>query len=120
MLQKQQALLEQLKQLLPETLQPHCIHARIKGDRLILHTDSPVWATRLRFHAPQILTSSRKFAPKLNELDVRIFLPEIIRPSRKPLGSLPLKTAALVSQLADSIDDDAIRAALKRLSNTSN
>ncbi|WP_293646310.1 DUF721 domain-containing protein [Thiolapillus sp.] len=119
MLQKQQALLEQIRQLLPDTLKPHCIHARLNGTRLILHTDSPVWATRLRFHAPQILDRTRKLAPNLTKLDVRIFLPDAIRPGRKPLGSLPRRTAELVSQLADSIDDDAIRAALKRLSDTS-
>ncbi len=118
MLQQQQSLLDQIRQLLPKPLQQHCIHARISGARLVLHTDSPVWGTRLRFHAPQILQAARRQAPNLNKLDIRIFLPDSIRPDRKPLGSLPEKTAALLRQLADSIDDQAIRAALKRLSGT--
>ncbi|WP_456404204.1 DUF721 domain-containing protein [Thiolapillus sp.] len=116
MLQQQQALLEEIRQLLPAPLAQHCIHARISGVRLVLHTDSPVWSTRLRFHAPQIIQSAKRQAPNLAGLDIRICPPEIIRPGRKPLGSLPEKTAALVNQLADSIDDQAIRAALKRLS----
>ncbi|WP_456412343.1 DUF721 domain-containing protein [Thiolapillus sp.] len=120
MLQQQQSLLEQIRRLLPAPLGQHCIHARISGARLILHTDSPVWGTRLRFHAPQILQATRDQAPNLSKLDVRIHLSSNIRPARKPLGSLPEKTATLVSQLADSIDDEAIRAALKRLSGTSN
>lgn len=119
MLRQQRALLEQIRQVLPSPLPQHCLHARINGMRLILHTDSPVWNTRLRFHAPQILQSARQQAPNLSELDIRILLPEAIRPGRRPLGSLPEKTASLVSQLADSIEDQAIRAALKRLSSAS-
>ncbi len=119
MLRQQQSLLEQIRQLLPAPLQQHCIHARISGARLVLHTDSPVWGTRLRFHAPQIIQAARQQAPNLNKLDIRIYLSDSIRPGRRPLGSLPEHTAALVSQLADSIDDQAIRAALKRLSGTS-
>jgi len=118
MLRKQQALLDQIRQSLPLPLRPHCIHARIDGNRLVLHTDSPVWATRLRFYAPQIFAVVKHQAPKLGKLEVRIFMPQNIRPGRRPLGSLPDKTAALVSQLAESIDDQAIRAALKRLSGT--
>lgn len=119
MLRQQRTLLEQIRQLLPAPLAQHCIHARISGVRLVLHTDSPVWSTRLRFHAPQIIQAAQQQAPNLSKLDIRICLPEVIRPGRKPLGSLPDKTAALVSQLAESIDDQAIRTALKRLSGAS-
>ncbi|HDK38123.1 MAG TPA: DUF721 domain-containing protein [Thiolapillus brandeum] len=119
MLQQQQALLEQIRQLLPTPLRQHCLHARISGVRLILHADSPVWGTRLRFHAPQIIQAIIQQAPRLKKLDIRILLPEANRPGRKPLGSLPETTALLVNQLADSIDDQEIRAALKRLSGTS-
>jgi len=119
MLRQQQSLLEKIRQLLPAPLQQHCIHARVSGMRLVLHTDSPVWGARLRFHAPQIIEAVRQQAPNLNKLDIRIYLPSNVRPGRRPLGSLPEHTAALINQLADSIDDQAICAALKRLSGTS-
>jgi len=121
MLNKQQALLEQIQQLLPAPINKHCIHARISGNRLILHTSSPVWATRLRFHAPEIISAIKKQAPSVKNVDIRIILPEVIRPGRPGLGSLPEQTSRIIEKLADSIDDEAIQAALKRLCNaTSN
>jgi hypothetical protein len=115
MLHQQEVLLKQIRQIVPGVMQQHCLHARICGNRLILHTDSPVWATRLRFHGNEIINTLRQQAPAIRKLDIRIMLPEPVRPGRPALGSLPEKTALLIGQLADSIDDEAIQAALKRL-----
>ena len=53
LLDKQQALLQAVRSQLPSPLEQHCLHARISGKILIIHTDSPAWNARLRFHGPQ-------------------------------------------------------------------
>ena len=46
------ATLEQLRQRLPEELQPHLVEVLEKPGELVLFTDSAVWAGRLKLAAP--------------------------------------------------------------------
>jgi hypothetical protein len=119
MLKKQQALLEQVRKTLPTPLDEHCLHARIDGDRLILHTDSPAWSTGLRFHAPRILKELRPLAPNLKKTDIRILVEQNIRPAKTLRSSLPGETARLIRNLADGLADPDLRAAFKRLGRVS-
>ncbi len=119
MLKQQRALLEQIRNILPAPLNEHCLHARIDGDRLVLHTDSPAWSTALRFHAPRIITALKSQAPNLKKVDVRILIEQEVRPATGRRGSLPNKTAALIRELADGLEDEALRAAFQRLGRAS-
>lgn len=118
MLRQQQALLQEVRQLLPSPLRSHCIHARISGQRLILHTDSPAWGSKLRFHGPQLLEVIMSQAPNVRKVDVRIFLEERPLRSKKPLGPLSGAPAARITELADSLNDARLSMALRRLVKT--
>ena len=119
MLKQQQALLEQIREILPAPLNAHCLHARIDGKRLILHTDSPAWSTGLRFHAPRIIAGLNSLAPNLNKVDVRIIIEQEAKATTDRRNHLSGKTAALIRELADSLEDEALRAAFKRLGRAS-
>lgn len=120
LLQQSQRLLHltrTLQEHLPEPLNRHCTVANIHNDSLILLTDSPVWSSRLRFHAPALLRElERRHAVHLTKVQIRINPPEQVRPaavSHKPRMSAP--TAALLRQVASSVDDPALGTALRRL-----
>ncbi|WP_456372829.1 DUF721 domain-containing protein [Thiolapillus sp.] len=119
MLKKQQALLEQVRKILPAPLDEHCLHARIKADRLILHTDSPAWSTSLRFHAPRMLSEIKSLAPNLKKVDIRIIVQQQLRPAKTSGSSLSRQTARLIRDLADDMEDPDLRAAFKRLGRSS-
>ncbi|WP_456449311.1 DUF721 domain-containing protein [Thiolapillus sp.] len=119
MLKKQQALLEQVRKILPDPLKAHCLHARIDAQRLILHTDSAAWSTGLRFHAPHILRELKLLAPNLKQVDIRILLEQDIRPGKNRRSSLSGETATLIRELADGLADPDLRAVFKRLGRSS-
>jgi hypothetical protein len=119
MLKKQQALREQIREILPAPLNEHCLHARIDTDRLVLHTDSPAWSTGLRFHAPRILREMKPLAPNLKKVDIRIILGQDLRPAKAPRSSLPGETATLIRKLAEGLEDADLRAAFKHLGRAS-
>ena len=115
MLNQQQRLLTQIRSILPHPLDAHCLHARISTDQLILHTDSPVWTSRLRFHAPQLLKQLQQQAPKLRRVKILVHIPaRVLRPKRRKITLSPT-SAASIQDLANHISDPALRAALQRL-----
>jgi hypothetical protein len=50
------ALTASVREALPPEIQPHLTAANVREDTLVLTTDSPAWAARLRFHGGEILT----------------------------------------------------------------
>ncbi|MCL5668823.1 MAG: DUF721 domain-containing protein [Gammaproteobacteria bacterium] len=46
---------ETVRRLIGEPLKQHCRVATVRGEVLVVLTDSPVWAARLRFEAPALL-----------------------------------------------------------------
>ncbi len=91
--------------------------ANIHNDSLILLTDSPVWSARLRFHAPALLRElERRHAVQLINVRIRITLPEQTRPEAvSPKPRMSATAAALLRQVAGTVDDPALGAALRRL-----
>jgi len=120
LLQQSQRLLQlthTVQEHLPEPLNRHCAVANIQDDILVLITDSPVWSSRLRFHAPALLRElERRHAVKLKSVRIRINPPEQPRPVtvRKP-PEMSAATAGLLRQVAGTLDDPDLCAALHRL-----
>ena len=106
-----------LQEHLPEPLNRHCAVANIHNDSLVLITDSPVWSSRLRFHAPVLLRElERRHAVRLKNVLIKIS-PEV-RPSPRPRvrrATMSNATAALLEQVAGSVTDPALSGALHRL-----
>lgn len=107
MLRQQQALLGEIQGLLPSSLARHCLHARIRGESLVIHVDSPAWASKLRFQGQALLRALRAKAPNLRKLSVRILQPESPRPVP------PALSRRQASPLAKAINDEELRRLLE-------
>jgi hypothetical protein len=109
MLHQQQALLKEIREKLPEPLARHCLHARIAGNRLILHVDSAVWGSQLRFHGQSLLRVLRARAPNLSQLRIRLLFPEAPQES-----SGTARKAQRPTSLAEAVSDPELRELLKQ------
>ena len=112
----QKALLERLRQVLPGDLAAHCAAARQRDQQLIVHADSPVWATRLRYFAPQLLSLLRPTHPMLREVTVKLLLTRSVRQPRHNSVHHSDAAAAIIHDSAQDTKQPQLRAALQRLS----
>jgi hypothetical protein len=118
MLDKQRALLQAVRSQLPSPLDQHCLHARISGKLLIIHTDSSVWNARLRFHGPQLIRAMQKQAPHLQQLKINIHIAHAPKPLERRQIILPMTSATQILDAAASVTDPKLQAALRRLGNS--
>ena len=126
-----------LHQILPIECRNHVEVANIRNQNLMLITDSPVWTTRLRQLNPQILQFIRENSAKTDTSDNKTQIIHHIQIStrynanktnhagahqqqissekknRRP--HISEKSAALLSQSADSIDHQPLKTALLRV-----
>jgi hypothetical protein len=112
----QKALLSDIRRHLSGELAPHCLGAQIKRDRLVLHTDSPVWATRLRYSAPQLASLLQETHPGLREIKVRVLISRQPRRTRCPSAHHSDVAANIVRSSAGDIEQPQLREAMMRLS----
>jgi len=107
-----------LHNLLPAPLQPHCRLLAIREDNtLVLAADTPAWAVRLRFHAPQLVKqlSSRQNVTRFTvRVCVRPLTPARAVPELPPIRRSAQGAAAL-QQAAYSISDPLLKTALLKL-----
>ena len=112
----QKALLNRVRRLLPDDLAAHCVAAQKRGQHLILHTDSPVWATRLRYFAPQLNSLLKADDPSLRGIKVKLVLTRSSRRRRLPAARHSDFAAAIIHDSAEDTKQPQLREALKRLS----
>lgn len=105
--------------VLDQPLTDHCQVARFEGDLLVLNTDSPVWASRLRYYIPTLLHELKQNIPDLQGLKtIKITTappsPEI---EQSIVSERKISDAAAsnITAMAESIEDTALREALLRL-----
>lgn len=114
----QRALLGEIRGLLPGELAPHCIAARVNGHQLVLHSDTPVWASRLRYMAAELLSLLQNAHPALREIKIKLLPANQPRPRRyRPARRSPAG-AIVVGDTAVHTEEPELRAALERLSTT--
>jgi hypothetical protein len=113
----QKALLLDVHRHLPKELVPHCIAAQQQDDRLVLHCDSPVWATRLRYIAPQLLSLLQARRKSLREIKIRLFINNQKQPVRAKFRAHHSDVAAdIVRSGAADFEQGPLRQAMLRLS----
>lgn len=109
-----------LQELLPDPLRTHCHLLAIRDETLVLAADSPVWAARLRFHAPQLVKQlSRNQTVKLRTIRIRVRPPERNVPEKcpGPMRQLSKNSTAALQQVAQNVSDPGLKTALLRLAN---
>lgn len=119
-----------LHDILPAECHGHVEVANIRDQNLMLITDSPVWTTRLRQLSPQILQFIRENTPNGDDYKEQIIHHIQIRTrysasepnerhsaeqKHRPLLRISETTANLLSQSADSIEHQQLKAALLRI-----
>lgn len=117
---QQQELLRIVRDILPPAMAPHCTSAVLAGASLTLYADSPVWSSRLRFHAPRILGHLRKQFPGIANIRIRV---AAVRERRTPRVRRPQirrsnRAAAIVARASRDITNPALSRALKQLART--
>jgi hypothetical protein len=111
----QESLLADVRRCLPADLSAHCLNARLRVDTLVLHTDSPVWATRLRYLAPQLASVLAVEYPALREVKIRLFVASADHASPKNSARHSDRAAEIIHSSADHANSEALQAALHRL-----
>jgi hypothetical protein len=108
----------QLQTLLAAPLQQHCRVLALREPVLVLAADSPVWAARLRFHAPQLIRQfSLPRSMQLRSIRVRVRPPEVCATTvpRKPMGCCGQRGAAAIQRAAENISDPELKTSLLKL-----
>ncbi|HKK13190.1 MAG TPA: DUF721 domain-containing protein [Gammaproteobacteria bacterium] len=114
--EQQLQLTRRLREVLPENLRPHVRLARLEGPRLVLTTDSPVWAARLRYYAPQLAKHfGRGKSVTARTVQVQIVPASAPPPAARAAPTLSTDSAALLRRTAQDVESPALRAALLRL-----
>lgn len=112
----QKALLARIRLSVPDDLALHCAAAQIQGRQLVLHTDSPAWATRLRYIAPQLLSLLRPDYPSMSEIKIKVLIHRSAAPPpRRPARKSDI-AAAIIHDSALDTKPEPLRDALLRLS----
>jgi hypothetical protein len=114
LIERNARLLRQIQRALPSPLDEHCLHASLQSGELTLVTDSPVWASRLRFFTPEIERSlDRRFGP-VSSCRIRI-RPGAAAPLTAPKHRLSSQAAQHLMDAAEGIADAALASALRRI-----
>ena len=116
----QRALLAEIRGLLPGELAPHCVAARVNGHQLVLHSDSPVWASRLRYMAAELPSLLQNAHPALREIKIKLIPANEPRRRRQEPARRSAVAAAVIGETAVHTEEPLLRAALERLSRTLN
>jgi hypothetical protein len=114
------ALETRLQGLLPDPLKAHCRLLAVRGEILVLAADSPVWAARLRFHAPQLVKQlNHTQTVTLHTIQIRVRPPERIVPAqrRQSMARRSKNSTTALQQVAQTVSDAGLKTALLRLAN---
>lgn len=114
----QQQLMEQVRACLPPPLDQQLLAAVLNGRALTLWVNSPAWASRLRYLAPQLMRQLGRLGLMVEHLHPRIIPAQVIgkRGGRRQPTKLSENSAKLLRQTAEALEDGPLQEALKRLS----
>ena len=117
--QQNTQLLEIVRKMLPDKISAHCIAARDKAGILILTTDSPAWASQLRFTSPMLLKKLTKnnfiYQKALIKVNLQMEGHRIIGKNHKT-EQLSKESARYITDCVDTVKNKALKKALLKLS----
>lgn len=119
-----QQLTHKVHQYLPAQLAPHCSIANIRGNCLILHTDTAARASLLRYHLPALIKHLQQHQElrSLGRASIKV-RPHPRQPSASPAGQrakLSQANVSLLRQVAKGTSDPCLKAAFLRLAHRAN
>jgi hypothetical protein len=111
----QEALLNQVRALLPADMKPHCTDIKVQGEALTLFVDSPSWATRIRYQSVSLAKMTG-----YSKITISVYRPAPPPKNKyKTVGYkariLSEKACEVLRQSACQISDPTLKQALIRL-----
>lgn len=107
-----------LRAELPASLADHVAIANYNNNSLIILTDSPAWAARLRFKIPELLTVLRNRCglPELKTIRIKIKVPD--NDQSTPDGKLVLsnQSSNFLHNIAEMMPDPELQKSLLKIS----
>jgi len=120
-IEHQGLILQQIKAVLPDDLAKQTKHCLIKDHKLLVYTDSAIWASQLRFYNSVLLASIQnlvKFPIETMQIKI-ISRPSGLSETLTRKAKLPsLEGIDLIRKHGQSISDDKLSTALLKLSTT--
>ncbi len=113
-LKAQKSLLIDLRQCLSTDLAEHCASAHIRENTLVIHADSPAWATRLRYLAPQLVKAVAGEYPAVQAVSVRLMVEQPV-PVPKATARHSDQAAQIIHTSANCAKPGPVQDALRRL-----
>lgn len=109
---------DKLRSELGAPLSEHLNVANFSDDTLVLHTDNPAWASRLRFNIQTILRIARLNCglAGLKSVRIKVVIPNLDRKTKKRSFSVSENTANMIGATTASINDHKLRTSLANLS----
>lgn len=117
----QKQLLQRVQALLPEALAKQALHCVIRDKKLLIYTDSPLWASQLRFYHKMLLASIRSITQEPVEIIQFKIMTVPIGPVLEPQANVnipSLETIAIIQKQCQSVSDNQLKQALLKLSST--
>jgi len=115
---EQQRLLRRVRSLLPGNVREHCVAAVGSAEGITLYSDSPVWASRLRFLAKGILDALQRQDHPARQLRTKVLIASDRGSGarkRRRMEPLSPETSRMLADVAATLDDPGLRSALGRL-----
>jgi len=107
-----------LKQVVSSPLKEHCQAVGVAAGKLLIQTDSPVWASRLRYQQQGILALLKKNDELsfLTGLSIQV-RPEAGKknPTKRKAAAPSADSAAQMDRLAEEIHDPKLKEALRKI-----
>jgi hypothetical protein len=114
---QQKRLLHAVQKLLPTELADHVHCCLIRDNKLLVYTDSPAWASQLRFYHATLLANT---SPTVADVQVKVMTQQVgfvAGAERKAQLPCPEKIECIKNDSLN-IDDEPLQAALLKLSAT--
>lgn len=106
-----------LQACLPSPFSGRCRLANVIGQVVVIHTTDAACASLLRFQATTVCSTLSAHLPEpVTRLEVKVRPPGYSQPASLDKASPPsAQSAALINQVADSLEDGPLKSALDRL-----
>ena len=116
---QQLALLETVRSALPDDLTGHAVHCVSRANILIIYTDSPAWAAKLRFYQEPVLTVlNNKAKSNFNQFRIKVLKHYSAKPVKQH-PTIPSRTVINeIKATSRSVEDRELKQALAKLSAT--
>lgn len=114
-IERSAALLQAVRRALAPPSDAHCLHAGLHQGALTLTCDSPTWAARLRFTAPQVQAALAGAYGTITSVRIRVQPQSEAHPRADDRPRLSPEAADHLKRAAEDSEDPRIAAALRRL-----